>query len=178
MKKLHYTFFAVIFLLSCKYEEGPAVSFRSKRDRLCNTWHVTNYETNGTANDQILKMFSVGDSIQMSFTIMRGGRYCTDVQYTQDYKEKMKLESTKYIGESNNFKWGNSEFMQKILFGGMWSFQDRHKNLELKPYDLSHFDEVDAPLKADIVKLKQNELKLKFTLSNNVEHVITFKTDQ
>lgn len=170
--------FAVIFLLSCKYEEGPALSLRSKRDRLCNTWHVVNYETNGSINDQLLKLFTIGDSIQMSFTIMRGGRYCTDVQYTQDYKEKMNLESTKYTGESNNYTWYASELMQKIQFGGMWSFQNKHKHLELKSYDLSHFDQADAPLDMSIVKLMQNELKLKFTLSNNVEHVITFKTDQ
>lgn len=177
MKNIYYIIVAVVFLISCHYEEGPVVSLRSKRDRLCNTWHVVNYETNGSVNDQILKLFSIGDSIQMSFTIMRGGRYCTDVQYTQAYKDKMSIESSRYSGESNNYTWANSELMQKIQFGGMWSFQNKHKNIELKTYDLSHFDENDSPLSMSIVKLMQNELKLRFML-NNVEHTITFNTDK
>lgn len=40
---------AVIIIFSCKkYPEGPTISFRSKTERLSNTWHVKQYIENGT----------------------------------------------------------------------------------------------------------------------------------
>jgi hypothetical protein len=38
---------AVAFSACKKYPDGPALSFRSKTDRLCNTWKVESYTING-----------------------------------------------------------------------------------------------------------------------------------
>lgn len=39
--------FAVVFT-GCKYEEGPAISLRNKRDRVANEWKISGYQINGT----------------------------------------------------------------------------------------------------------------------------------
>jgi len=38
---------AIIFASCKKYPEGPSISFRSKVERLSNTWHVKQYFENG-----------------------------------------------------------------------------------------------------------------------------------
>ncbi|MFN6943602.1 MAG: hypothetical protein ACK4ND_01540 [Cytophagaceae bacterium] len=39
--KIISVFFILIILASCKkYDEGPALSFKSKKERVCNTWRI------------------------------------------------------------------------------------------------------------------------------------------
>jgi len=57
MKNLIYSAFAVAILFTaCKYEEGPGISLRSKRDRLSNEWKVDKYtytpQGGGSAQDR------------------------------------------------------------------------------------------------------------------------------
>ncbi|MDI3544711.1 MAG: hypothetical protein PWQ43_133 [Rikenellaceae bacterium] len=40
----------MLIFTSCKYEEGPAVSLRSKEERLCNEWKIDKKLTNGVEN--------------------------------------------------------------------------------------------------------------------------------
>ncbi|MCX7861815.1 MAG: hypothetical protein N2449_02335 [Bacteroidales bacterium] len=48
MRKLFVYCMLLSLLLSCKkYEEGPFISFRSKEERLANTWKVAKYFENG-----------------------------------------------------------------------------------------------------------------------------------
>lgn len=53
MKKLKYlpaliiAVFALFFFDSCKYEDGPAISFRSRKERVANTWKLDQYLVNG-----------------------------------------------------------------------------------------------------------------------------------
>ncbi len=45
-------FFIAVTLSGCgKYEEGPAVSFRSKKERVANTWEVNEQTYNGSKVD-------------------------------------------------------------------------------------------------------------------------------
>lgn len=53
MKKPHIVFiivltvFAAFLFDSCKYEEGPSISFRSRKERVANTWKLEKYMVNG-----------------------------------------------------------------------------------------------------------------------------------
>lgn len=38
---------AAFLLNSCKYEDGPAISFRSRKERVSNTWKLDKYLVNG-----------------------------------------------------------------------------------------------------------------------------------
>lgn len=50
-----FIFIIVASLTSCKkYEEGPALSLRSKTARVANTWKVESYTINGADNTQSL----------------------------------------------------------------------------------------------------------------------------
>lgn len=40
-------FVVSLFLTSCKYEEGPAISLRSKEERLVNSWKIQEANENG-----------------------------------------------------------------------------------------------------------------------------------
>jgi hypothetical protein len=40
----------MLIFTSCKYEEGPTVSLRSKEERLCNEWKIDKKLTNGVEN--------------------------------------------------------------------------------------------------------------------------------
>lgn len=60
MKKLNVILLTVVasvlMLTSCSpYEEGPAISFRSRTERLCNEWRLTRLYINGT--EQTLSAF-------------------------------------------------------------------------------------------------------------------------
>jgi hypothetical protein len=47
--KILFILFIITSFSSCKkYEDGPAISFISKKERISNTWHVANYYENGT----------------------------------------------------------------------------------------------------------------------------------
>lgn len=46
MKKTLYFTFILLFLTSCKYEEGPAISLRTKKQRLTGTWELAKYQRN------------------------------------------------------------------------------------------------------------------------------------
>lgn len=52
MKKLRLVpvFIAILFIAlildSCKYEEGPSISFRSRKERVANTWAMDKYTVN------------------------------------------------------------------------------------------------------------------------------------
>ncbi len=72
MKRLIYSFLAITVLLSaCKYEEGPGISLRSKRDRVSNEWKVDEYSytpLNGTAQDRKADYNFTNDSFYTYFT--------------------------------------------------------------------------------------------------------------
>ncbi len=50
---------AVTSIQSCKkYEEGPAISFRSRSERVANTWRVENYKINGEDYTSLVSGYS------------------------------------------------------------------------------------------------------------------------
>jgi hypothetical protein len=68
---------SVLMLTSCSpYEEGPAISFRSKTERLCNEWRLTRLYINGTEqtlssfDQQTTLEFKDNGTVNYSYAIM------------------------------------------------------------------------------------------------------------
>ena len=62
---------AVVFT-GCKYDEGPAISLRNKRDRVANEWKISGYQIDGNEDAAAKKSFtSAGDSIELVFKMTR-----------------------------------------------------------------------------------------------------------
>ena len=73
MKKIVYSIVALsVMLTACKYEEGPGISLRSKRDRVANEWLVDNYSytpDGGSATDRTDWYNVKGDTFYTYFTV-------------------------------------------------------------------------------------------------------------
>lgn len=66
------TLFISASLISCKkYEEGPALSLRSKKGRLCRTWRTESYSENGVDKTSDWNSFYQNASI----TLDKNGNY-------------------------------------------------------------------------------------------------------
>lgn len=68
---------SVLMLTSCSpYEEGPAISFRSKTERLCNEWRLTRLYINGTEqtlssiDQQTTLEFKDNGTVNYSYAVM------------------------------------------------------------------------------------------------------------
>jgi hypothetical protein len=72
MKKILYSIIGLsVLLTACKYEEGPGVSLRSKRDRIANEWKVDaySYTAKGGSSADRTGWYNVkGDVIYTYFT--------------------------------------------------------------------------------------------------------------
>lgn len=72
MKKLLYSIIALsVLLTACKYDEGPGISLRSKRDRVANEWAVDAYSytaKGGSSVDRSGWYNIKGDTIYTYFT--------------------------------------------------------------------------------------------------------------
>jgi len=91
MKKIVYSIIAMTVLLSaCKYEEGPGISLRSKRDRASNEWTVEGYTytpDGGTAEDRKSWYNVTGDTFYTYFTDTANGVQILDsTSQVADYK--------------------------------------------------------------------------------------------
>ena len=81
MKKLNVILLTVVasvlMLTSCSpYEEGPAISFRSRTERLCNEWRLTRLYINGTEqtlsafDQQTTLEFKKNGTVNYSYAVM------------------------------------------------------------------------------------------------------------
>lgn len=65
------------FLESCKkYEDGPLISFQSRKKRVANTWKVDNYKINGTDYTSLVtgyeETFTEGGSYNYDWGLLDG----------------------------------------------------------------------------------------------------------
>lgn len=169
-----------LVLSACKYDEGPGISFITKRDRLANEWAVTGYKVNGTDNDALKNSFSHGDSIQLVLNISRGGNYGFNLQYTKSYQEKTtwrKLMLSNYATYINEKDWTYTDNSLFSIIGsnGFWSFADKHNVVNFGYHDLSHSANEFKPLACKIIMLKNKMLKLEYEAQNKDKHLITFE---
>ncbi|HOK21080.1 MAG TPA: lipocalin family protein [Bacteroidales bacterium] len=66
----------MLIFTGCKYEDGPAISFRSKEERLCNEWRLTRLYINGTEqtlssiDQQTTLEFKDNGTVNYSYAVM------------------------------------------------------------------------------------------------------------
>ncbi len=167
-------------LSACKYDEGPGISFITKRDRVANEWSVTGYKIEGTDDAAMKNSFSHGDSIELVFNVARGGVYGFNLQYTKSYQATTKwrklLQSnyTTYIAE-NVWNYNQNSFFQLIGSNGKWTFADNHNEVHFGANDLSHNYTENKPLVCKIIMLKNKMLQLEFLANDSKKHLITFE---
>ncbi len=157
---------AATFILSaCKYEEGPAVSLRSKRDRISNEWHYDKFMYNGVdvtnqintpQYELILSINRMGGYEMAMVKPLGGGKY--ETTHTGNGPNGTKWSS----GSIDTFTTGLPHPISYILWFGDWSFDKGHYKIQLKPelsYDESNKGQV---LSHDwtIQRLAQKELKV------------------
>lgn len=101
----------IVFLLigvvsSCKYEEGPFVSFRTKKERVANTWKI----------EKIIKddgKEKTGDSVpDTEYTYTDGGDYKEDGNELGDWEFK---DSKEEIYHEVNTPFGTVDYSHEIL---------------------------------------------------------------
>lgn len=68
---LFYIIGAGIFLVSCKYKEGPIISFRSKVERMSNSWKIDKFDHDGV---DITRNFEF-----VTLNIEKGGNFNIEV---------------------------------------------------------------------------------------------------
>jgi hypothetical protein len=176
---------AIVFT-GCKYEEGPGISFRTKRDRIANEWKVTGYQIDGTEDAAAKKTFiSAGDSIELILVMTRNYSYAMDMSYVDGYVspsgDKLlapsSLDTRTYRDISNTFATGNS-ICQKLHKGGKWAFGDKYKSINFGANgngDLSYQVGKDTAIfKSNIIMLKNDNLKMEFEFGGK-KHLISFE---
>ncbi len=88
----------MLIFTSCKYEEGPAVSLRSKEERLCNEWKIDKKLTNGVENTlteaelQTIVEFKKGGDYSITVPIL--GVYVVFSGTWEFYDNKEKIITT------------------------------------------------------------------------------------
>lgn len=118
-------FFSVLALTAsgCKYEDGPFISLRSKKDRVANVWVIEKAFNNG--NDE------TSDYEQYELDLNKDG--------------KAKLTS--------NYKSGGFTF--SFSTEGVWVFENKKNDIRFD------FDDDDADMVYEILRLKENEFWIK-----------------
>jgi hypothetical protein len=170
MKKILYiAIVLVISLTACKYEEGPGISLRSKRDRISNEWLVSNYtftpkdSTSVDATD----IYNVKGAVIYTYTTDSNG-LVTD-STVEDYSYVYTINRTGAYnlgvvdGDGNSVdprkmasyttSAGRASFntipdpLSKFSVGsrGEWSFVDKHSRIQFQS-DVAgnNFDGVDS----------------------------------
>ena len=180
---------AIFALSSCKYEEGPGISFRAKRDRVANEWSVTGYTVNGQNSDANKNSYRSGDTIENLFILNRDAGYTFNMQYTKEYADSKSGSKTLsysrpdapavYAMLQNQFK-ANCVLQRQLKAGGKWTFVNKHKTLRFgiignPDVSTDHPDSQGEDFfDVDVVMLKNKMMKLKFKDGSD-EHVITFE---
>jgi len=183
MKQVKLTFLSLLVIVltftACKYEEGPGISFIAKRDRISNEWVATNYTIDGNKSDTALNSFFYGDTIQAVLSIMRGGYFSTNPQYTKKYSDdnnKAMLIQNSNLEMESNVK---SNYFAKAVgaANGKWDFVDKHRKVSFANNGNSDLSSsaINPVLTCDIIKLKNKEIKLSYIAKDGKKHVVTFE---
>ena len=176
--------FAVVFT-GCKYEEGPAISFRNKRDRVANEWKISGYQINGTEDAAAKKSFkSAGDSIELVFKMTRNYNYSMDMSYADGYVspsgDKLLSPSATDTRAYHDILAGfsvNNLLFKKLKQSGKWAFEDKYNTINFGANgngDLAYLMVNDTSVvNSDIIMLKNDNLKLSFQIIGKT-HTMTF----
>lgn len=187
-----------VAFIACKYEEGPRISLRSKRDRVANEWRIDNLVVDGvdktskvnmTVPDAnygysiILNMFRTGAySLNMVKAIKDSATGAVTYQSNHDGNNSMFLSPGQMWNnlEINTF-WDSVPSVVKNLNGfggGKWNFEKGHYKIIISPtpsYDPEQAATQKDPIFWTIVKLSEKEMKVKGLTTDGKSWNMTLK---
>lgn len=160
---------------SCsKYEEGPKVSFYSKKKRVIGNWKIYSHSVDGKRlNDvEILSKGTLKCDFSNNYIDYTNTRYLTP--YNWEFKEASYINRQEwYHREVDAVNTRYDCFIQYKTFykyiddGGDWEFSDDKKQIILKPY----FGTI-SKISFDIKKLAYSEMRIVGKIDGK-EHDIT-----
>lgn len=145
-------------LYSCKYDEGPGISLRAKRDRVANEWRVVNLTYAGV---DVTK--KVNDSIFHSvINLSRTGKY-NIVHVDRDGKTSHTGKwSEKWVKQYKGYCSNLPLPISSMAMGGEWTFDYRHDKIQLFPELSASADSfnVRGSMNWGIIQLKEKKMKV------------------
>lgn len=136
-----------LVIAACKYEDGPHISFRSKRDRIANEWIVDQFIYDGTNITDSIN--SRQDSFSIILEMTRTGSYSVEwVRFKVDPNNGIKYYGTSHATNHNLNNSGPAlwdpknigNYSRKIptpikVLGsrGYWSFDKKHEKISIGP---------------------------------------------
>lgn len=146
-------------LVSCKYDEGPGISLRSKRDRVANEWKVVNLTYGGV---DVTKR--INDSLFTSvLNLSRTGKY-NMVHLDKDGNSSHTGKwNEKWVKEYNNYCKNLPIPFKDLKMNGEWSFDYRHDKIQLFPELSTGADSfnVRGSFNWGIIMLKEKQMKVR-----------------
>lgn len=148
----------VTFALSgCKkYEEGPTVSFRTKRDRITNLWKFENVTYDG---QDVTNQFNRANYI-ITFDVVKAGFY------TFTLRDENGAALSRVGGDNSPFRVAEKElagnlpvFRDEVANGGKWSFSSDFTSIQMFP-ELSQQSDANVVPQFKIVQLKADKFKI------------------
>ena len=173
----------------CKYEEGPKISLRAKRDRVANEWRIEKYTYNDSDFTNQIVQVPGGNSetpFELVFNFYRSGSYGIEVVQKSKNAEGQDVYLTNHVvdfneccsTDYNNYLGQLPQHIQDIMSHGTWTFDRGHTKLQVKP-DLSYVaSEVQAQKNTidwGIVMLREKEMKIKGRDASNTEWTLHLK---
>lgn len=178
----------LITFTGCKYEDGPGISLRSKRDRFSNEWIVKSYDRllDGQKTAENLSNRFGDDSTTLGnvvFITTRTGAFSItqfpttpyafdSVVWTKPVYLQMKqltANLSEALGMVTSYTNDTNEFAAPV---GKWTFNDKSNSVLLER-DLAHIDSIPH-VSYEILELREDALKLKFTDAVKTTRTIGF----
>jgi len=161
MKLIRYASFALMagmVFTACKYEEGPGISFRSKRDRIANEWKVEKFiyggqDVTNTVNDTFFSTV---------ISMYRTGFYGVNVIDKNGNTTHAKKWTGAYSGPYNKYQISRPAPIRIMNTGGKWSFDYRHDKIQIFPELSTGADSfnVRGAMNWGVIMMKEKQLKV------------------
>lgn len=173
MKKYVIIFFLTLLILNfgCKkYEDGPIISLRTKNHRLEGKWNVSSYTINGV--EQMNKYNAYDCSLCSGFDYLCN--YSAIIKFEWDINENGKA--------TLNYTFNNRLYdSEKSLLNNclpVYKKDTVSKKTEMYYWEFYHNKEYlilkgnDEVLDFEIIKLKENQVKLKLINRSTVQYIL------
>lgn len=181
---------SVLTFSACKYEEGPRISLRTKRDRVANEWRIEKYEYQHKDSSNVEDRTSMINNPENGFTLIlnfaRTGGYSVEIVKAEKDDNGNTVYRSNHLLDFN--KCCYTEFVAyreslpshfSYLFpGGKWTFDKGHYKIQVKPelsYDANEVLIQKNTIDWTIVKLAEKEMKVKGRDENDNEWKLHLK---
>ncbi|MBS3915501.1 MAG: hypothetical protein KG003_13480 [Bacteroidetes bacterium] len=168
----------------CKYEEGPRISLRAKRDRVANEWAVKKYTYEG--EDRTTQLIDAENGFTIVINLGRAGGYGLEIVKKTEVDGKTKyITNHTYDGTHfgfdacchiayTGFRLQMPSHIQYLMPGGKWTFDKGHYKIQVKPelsYDNENMTQKNT-IDWAIVMLKEKAMKVKGRDENDKEWIL------